>query len=266
MVVGVLNVTPDSFSDGGRYLAPEAALRRAREMVAEGADLVEVGGESTAPGRRPVGAEEEWRRIAPVVEALAGALPLVIDTYRAETARRALAAGALAVNDVSALRADPAMAETVAAAGGGLVLMYAKDAPLPHVTVRDVRYGDVVAEIAAFLRERAAVATAAGVAADAIVLDPGWGAFVSHDQTFTFELLRRFDDLARRLAPFPAMVAVSRKGFLGGERHRRDPLSQLAALHAVERGARFIRTHDPRMMREFLELARRLGRPVPVAA
>ncbi len=263
VIVGVLNVTPDSFSDGGLHLEPAAAVARARAMVAEGADLVEVGGESTAPGRRPLAAADEWRRIEPVITALAGEIPLVVDTYHAETAARALAQGVWAINDVSALRAEPALAQVVAQAGGGLVLMHAKDAPLPHASERPAHYGDVVAEIASFLEVQARRAVAAGVAADAIVLDPGWGRFISLDPEDSFTLLRRFRELVARLAPFPVMVAVSRKGFLGGPMEERDALSQLAALHAVEQGARFIRTHRPAMMRRFLELARRLGRPIP---
>lgn len=260
VIVGVLNVTPDSFSDGGLHLAPGRAVARALEMMEEGADLVEVGGESTAPGSRPLSAEEEWARIGPVLEALAGRVPLVVDTYHADTAARALGLGALAVNDVSALRADPAMAATVARAGAGLVLMHAKDQPLPHASDRPAHYADVVADIAAFLLRQAHAAIEAGVDPGAIVLDPGWGRFVSLDPEHSFELLRRMDELVRRLDPFPVMVALSRKGFLGGRLEERDPLSQLAALHAVEKGARFVRTHHVRMMRQFLELARRLGR------
>ena len=260
VVVGVVNVTPDSFSDGGLHLAPDRAVARALAMMEEGADLVEVGGESTAPGSRPLSEEEEWARIGPVLAELAGRVPLVVDTYHAGTAARALDLGVLAINDVSALRADAAMAVTVARAGAGLVLMYAKDAPLPPASERPVHHGDVVAEVTAFLRRQAEVAVAAGVDAGAIVLDPGWGRFLSLDPEDSFELLRRFDEVAASLSPFPAMVAVSRKGFLGGRLDERDPLSQLAALHAVEKGARFVRTHHVRMMRQFLELATRLGR------
>ncbi len=262
-IVGVLNVTPDSFADGGRFLAPERARHRAEEMIQEGATVVEVGGESTAPGSRPLDADTEWRRIAPVLEALAGRLPLAVDTYHAATAARALALGVGMINDVSALRADPAMAEVVAASEAVLVLMHAKDAPLPHVSARPRQYRDLVNEVADFLLERAQAAVRAGIGAERIVLDPGWGRFLSLDPEPSWELLRAFASLAARLHPFPVMVAVSRKGFLPAPLEERDPLSQLAALHALEHGAALVRTHHVRMMRQFLEVWRKLGRLPP---
>ncbi len=262
-IMGVLNVTPDSFSDGGRYAGFEAACARAREMVAEGASIVDVGGESTAPGSRPLDPEEELARIRPVVAALAPEMPLSIDTYHARTAAACLALGARIVNDVSALRADPELARVVAEAGAVLVMMHAKDAPLPHASDRPARYRDPVAEIAGFLLRRVEVALAAGIAAERIVLDPGWGRFVSLDPAHSFELLRRFGELAERLAPFPLLVGVSQKGFLGVPMAERPPLAQLAALHALERGAALVRTHHPRMMRRFLELADSMGRDFP---
>ncbi len=265
-ILGVLNVTPDSFSDGGRHDTPAAATARAREMVAEGAAIVDVGGESTAPGSRPLESGEELARIRPVVAALASEVPLSVDTYHARTAAECLALGARIVNDVSALRADPAMARVVAEAGAGLVMMHAKDAPLPHASDRPARYRDPVEEIAEFLLRRVDVALAAGVAAERIVLDPGWGRFVSPDPAHSWELLRRFEELAARLAPFPLLVGVSQKGFLGVPMAERPPLSQLAALHALERGAAAVRTHHVRMMQQFVAAARRMGRAFPAAA
>lgn len=264
-IMGVLNVTPDSFSDGGRHLAPETAIAAAREMRAEGATIVDVGGESTAPGSRPVDAAEEQRRVLPVVERLGHEMPLSIDTYRASTAERCLALGAAMINDVSALRADPGLARVVAEHEAGLVLMHAKDGPLPHASDRPAHYRDVVAEIGEFLLRRAEVAIRAGVRETNIALDPGWGRFLALDPAPTWELLDRFDELVARLHPFPVVVGISRKGFLGGDLAERDALSQLLALEAVGKGAAIVRTHNVRLMRRFLETAGRLGHRLPAA-
>ncbi len=264
-ILGVLNLTPDSFSDGGRFGDPESAIAAARAMMREGAAAVDVGGESTAPGRKPVDAATELARIEPVVRALAPEMPLSIDTYHAATAARCLELGARIINDVSALRADPAMVEVVAGSEAALILMHAKDAPLPHVSPRPARYRDVVEEVAAFLLERADFAVRRGIAAERIILDPGWSAFLSHDPEDSWRLLAAFDRFVARVAPFPVMVAVSRKGLLKVPMEERDPLSQLLALFALEAGAALVRTHHVRMMRQFLEAAAKCGRR-PAAA
>lgn len=264
-IMGILNVTPDSFSDGGHYLERGEAIAAGRRLREEGAAIVDIGGESTAPGSRPIPAEEEQRRILPVVEALAAAMPLSIDTYRAATAARCLALGAVMINDVSALRADPELARVVAEHRAALVLMHAKDAPLPHVTDRPAHYRDIIAEIGDFLLRRAEVALRAGVREDLLLLDPGWGRFVSLDPADSFRLLRELPRLVEHLRPFPLVVGVSRKGFIGADPTERDALSQLLALDALEKGASMVRTHDVRLMRRFLELAQRLGRPLPAA-
>ncbi len=172
--MGVLNVTPDSFSDGGEWFAHDAAVARGRELIAQGAAIVDVGGESTRPGAAPVGEAEELARVVPVVEALAGAAAQVsVDTSKAAVARAALAAGATYVNDVTALRGDPAMAELVAQAGCDVCLMHMLGEPR---TMQDEpRYDDVVADVKAFLEERMAAAVAAGIAEDRIAVDPGIG-------------------------------------------------------------------------------------------
>lgn len=264
-IMGVLNVTPDSFSDGGRFLAAEAAVAAGRRMLADGAHLLDIGGESTAPGRRPIGAEEELARIAPVVEALAREAFLSIDTYHARTAAHCLARGARMINDTSALRADPDLARVVREHGAFLVLMHAKDGPLPHVTPADRHYADVVREVGDFLAERVEFALARGIPAERLVLDPGWSAFLSHDPEDTFRLLRGLDRLVERFRPIPILVAISRKGVLKVPLAERDPVSQLAALIAVARGALYVRTHAPRMMVQFLDMARRCGWPLPAA-
>ena len=262
-LMGVVNVTPDSFSDGGRHLAADAAVAHGRRLVADGAHLLDLGGESTAPGSRPITSDEELERIEPVVRALAGEVVLSIDTYHAATASRCIELGAAVVNDVSALRADPEMAAVVRDLRPVLVMMHAKDGPLPHATDRPARYDDVVADVADWLSARVDVALAAGIDADQIVVDPGWGKFLSLEPAHSWEVLARFEQLVARLAPIPVLVGTSRKGFLGGRLAERDPVSQLTALVAAEKGAALIRTHEVRMAAQFLDAAERLGRPLP---
>jgi len=253
-VVGIVNVTPDSFSDGGLHLEPEAAARAARAMVADGAALVDVGGESTRPGSAGVSVDEELRRVVPVLELLAG-MPVSIDTSKAEVARRALELGAELVNDVTALRADPELAGVVAEGGAYLCLMHMLGAPR---TMQEAPvYEDVVSEVAAFLEERLAAATAAGIPEDRICLDPGigFGKTVAHN----VELLRRLDVLVR--LGRPVLVGVSRKRTLG--RLLGDPEALVgstaasvgAAVAAFERGAAIFRVHDVREHVEALTVA-----------
>jgi len=244
-VMGILNVTPDSFSDGGEWFGLQDAVAHARALAAEGADLVDVGGESTRPGAHGVGEEEELRRVLPVLEALAGDLPAVlsIDTSKAAVARAALAAGAAFVNDVTALRGDPAIAEVVAEAGCECCLMHMLGEP--RTMQRDPRYGDVVDDVRAFLEERAAFAVAAGVRPARIHVDPGIG--FGKTATHNLELLRRLDEIAA--LGFPVVIGTSRKSFLGRLTGRDDPHDRVAAtvatsVLAYERGARVFRVHD----------------------
>ncbi len=244
--MGVLNVTPDSFSDAGRWLDPAAAVAHGMELHREGAAILDVGGESTRPGADPVGAEEELRRVAPVLEGLRAAVPgatLSIDTMKAAVARAALARGAGYVNDVSALRGDAAMAEVVAEAGCGCCLMHMRGEP--RTMQDDPRYEDVVDEVRRFLEERAAFAVARGVAPERIHLDPGigFGKTLEHN----LELLRRLDEVAA--LGFPVVVGLSRKSFLGRLTGREDPAQRVAAtvaanVLAYERGAAVLRVHD----------------------
>ena len=253
--MGILNVTPDSFSDGGRYFAPEAALARGRELVAEGADLIDVGGESTRPGSAPVGAAEQWRRIGSVVEELAreAGAAVSVDTASAEVAERALGAGAALVNDVTGL-GDPRMPEVVAQTGAGLVLMHMRGAPADMQ--QDPRYEDAPGEVAAFLAARMELALRSGIAEEAIALDPGigFGKSVEHN----LQLLARLDRLAALGRPI--LVGVSRKSFLGkllGEAPVGERLEGALAATAVAvfQGASILRTHDVAATRKAAILA-----------
>ncbi len=252
--MGVLNVTPDSFSDGGRWLDPRAAIRHARRMVREGAHLIDVGGESTRPGAKEVPASEERRRVVPVVEALAAeGIRVSIDTSKAAVAAAALAAGATMVNDVSALRGDRAMAGTCARAGAQVVLMHRKGSP--QTMQRSPSYKDVVAEIGAFFRKRLQFALRAGIARDKIFLDPGIG--FGKKPEHNVEILRRLEEF--RNLGLPLVVGTSRKSFIGGllgGRPSGDRVFGTAATvaAAVLRGAAVVRVHDVREMSDVVRV------------
>jgi dihydropteroate synthase len=252
--MGVLNVTPDSFSDGGRFREPEAAIAHGRRLVAEGAALVDVGGESTRPGAAPVSAEEELRRVVPVLEGLAG-LPLSIDTSKATVARAALALGAELVNDVTALRADPELASVICEHDAYVCLMHMQGEPRTMQVAP--RYDDVVSDVAAFLEERVAEAVSHGIPEERICVDPGIGFGKTPDQNL--ELLRRLDELVA--LGLPVLVGVSRKSTLG--KVLGDPSATQgsmaasigAAVAAFDRGAWMVRAHDVRETVEALAVA-----------
>jgi dihydropteroate synthase len=254
-VMGVVNVTPDSFSDGGVNLDPDDAAAAARRMAAEGAAIVDIGGESTRPGSEGVGAEDELGRVVPVLERLGGEVPVSIDTSKAEVASAALGLGAELVNDVTALRADPELAGVVANSGAYLCLMHMLGEP--RTMQRDPRYDDVVAEVAAFLEKRLRFAVDAGIPEELICLDPGigFGKTVEHN----FELVRRLDELTA--LGRPVVIGFSRKSSLGkllGEPAATTgsvAASVGAAIAAYERGATILRVHDVREHVEALTAA-----------
>jgi dihydropteroate synthase len=256
LVVGILNVTPDSFSDGGRWTEPAAALERARRMVDEGADMLDVGGESTRPGAAPVSAEEEMARVLPVLRAILADLrvPISIDTRKAAVARAALDAGAHVVNDISAL-GDPAMAATVAASDAGVVLMHMRGTPETMQSLTG--YGDVAEEVAAELEPALARAARAGIDAGRIVVDPGIGFAKTAGQNL--ELIARLEVLGGRLGR-PVLLGVSRKAFVGAllggaPAEARDAGTVGACVAGLARGARIFRVHEVRAARQALDVA-----------
>jgi dihydropteroate synthase len=253
-VMAVVNVTPDSFSDGGVNFDTKAAVASARRMVEEGAAIVDVGGESTRPGAEAIPLDQELRRVVPVLERLAG-VPVSIDTSKAEVARRALELGAELVNDVTALRGDPELAGVVADSGAYLCLMHMLGEP--RTMQDDPRYDDVAAEVAVFLEERLGAAVAAGIPEERIALDPGIGFGKTVEQNF--ELVRRLDVLLA--LGRPVVIGFSRKSSLG--RLLGDPEATVgtvaasvgAAVAAYERGAAILRVHDVRETVEALTVA-----------
>lgn len=244
LIMGVLNVTPDSFSDGGRFLDAAQAIRHAKEMVEAGADLIDVGGESTRPGAEQISSEEELRRVIPVVERLSQEIPVPvsIDTYKADVARKALQAGARLVNDISALRFDPKMADLIAESQVPVVLMHMKGTPMDMQ--RDPHYESVVSEIYSFLEERIKFAVSVGIRWEQIIIDPGIGfGKRTEDNLRILARLERFKSLGR-----PILLGTSRKSFIGQVLGLplEERLEGTAATLAIGlmKGARIFRVHD----------------------
>jgi len=257
--MGVVNVTPDSFSDGGEFLHPATAIRHGERLAAEGAHILDIGGESTRPGADPVAADEELRRVLPVIDGLSGSGARVsIDTTKLEVARRALESGASIVNDVSAFRFDPALAGLVADAGCDCCLMHMLGEP--RTMQEDPRYDDVVADVKAFLEERLAVAIGEGIAEQRVWLDPGigFGKTLEHN----LELLRRLDEIVA--IGRPVVIGTSRKSFIGkltGKAEKeRLPGTIATNVMAFERGARIFRVHDVAPVADALMVARAVAR------
>ena len=257
VLVGILNVTPDSFSDGGDFLDPEPATRHAAAMLDEGAGIIDIGGESTRPGSDPVAQNEEIRRVIPVIERILTVRPgtvISIDTYRAETAAAALEAGARVVNDVTALHGDPRMASVVAEAGCPVILMHMKGEPK---TMQEAPfYEDVVREVRDFLAQRAQYAVAAGVRPENVIVDPGigFGKKLEHN----LALLRNLDAIVD--LGFPVLVGASRKRFIGeitGVEEARERVFGTVAttVLAHQKGVTFFRVHDVRANRDALAIA-----------
>jgi len=255
IIMGILNVTPDSFSDGGSFLDPHRAAERALEMEAEGADIIDIGGESTRPGAPPVPAAEELRRILPVMEQLAGRLscPVSVDTWKGEVARDTLAAGAEIINDISGFGFDPAMAQVAASSGAGVVLMHTRG--MPDEMQLHTGYEDLLGDVMAELRRSLDSAVAAGVARERIAVDPGIG--FAKDAASNLEILRRLREFAS--LGLPLLVGTSRKSFIGktlGQATGERVIGTAATVAlAVANGADILRVHDVRAMREAADMA-----------
>ena len=259
LVMGIVNVTPDSFSDGGKFFPPEAAVAHALELVAQGAEILDIGGESTRPGAEPVSEAEELRRVLPVIQALAGrvTVPLSIDTVKPAVAAAALAAGASIVNDIAANRTDPKMWRLVAATGAGYVCMHMRGTPATMQARPE--YGDVAAEVAEFFAERLGQLAAAGVAEEKVVLDPGigFGKTAEHN----LQLLAGLGSLTKFARPI--LIGVSRKSFIGktvgAGLEQRLPGSLACACWAVAHGAQIIRAHDVAETAQAVRMTEALG-------
>jgi dihydropteroate synthase len=265
LLMGIVNVTPDSFFDGGHFIDPQMALKHGRRLVEEGADILDLGAESTRPGSLPIDEEEELRRLIPAVRALAQSVsvPISVDTSKAAVARAAIQAGAVMVNDVTALRGDPGMVDVVAQTGVALVLMHMQGTP--QTMQQAPAYEDVVQEVAEFLSDRARFAVERGVAKSRIVLDPGigFGKVLTHNLDLLAHL-RMLTTLG-----FPVLVGPSRKGFIGhltkqSVEARGWGTAGVVAL-AVEQGANILRVHDVAPMRDVVNVAAAISRRMPAS-
>jgi dihydropteroate synthase len=244
LVMGIVNVTPDSFSDGGHHASTAAAIAHARQLIADGADILDIGGESTRPGAATVGTQEELDRVLPVIEGLHDiSVPISIDTWKLQVMRAALTAGASMVNDINALQEEGTLA-AVAASDAAVCLMHKQGSP--QTMQQQPHYTDVIAEVSAFLSERIAAVEAAGIARDRIVIDPGFG--FGKTLAHNLELLRELESFCA--LGVPVLTGLSRKSMLGAitgrDVHERLAASVAAALLAVQRGAAIVRVHDVR--------------------
>lgn len=256
LIMGILNVTPDSFSDGGKHSDPAAAVAKALQLADDGADLIDIGGESTRPGAAPVSADEEISRILPVLKALSGRLsiPISVDTWKHQVARAVLDAGAEIINDISGLAFDPALAAVVAQHRAGLVLMHTRGAPRQMQQHTD--YGNLMGELASALDRSAAAAHAAGIAQQQIVIDPGIG--FAKDVQGNLEILRRLPEL--HSLGYPLLLGTSRKSFIGKVLQRDDVAERefgtaATVALAVAAGVRILRVHDVRAMKDVALMA-----------
>jgi dihydropteroate synthase len=247
LVMGVLNVTPDSFSDGGQFYSTDSAVERALQMVAEGADILDIGGESTRPGSAFVSEAEELQRVIPVIKRLTAeeSIPISVDTTKSAVARAALEAGAEIINDISALRFDPAIADEVVRANAGLVLMHSRGTPKTMQQLPPVK--DILNEVVGGLRESIVIAHQRGVASESIAIDPGIGFGKTAEQNI--ELIAKLDQLAREFADFPILIGTSRKSFIGklldnapADERLHGTIASIAA--SVLNGAHIVRVHD----------------------
>lgn len=258
LVMGVLNVTPDSFSDGGMYQGVDRAVKRALQMVEEGADIIDIGGESSGPDSSDVLAEEELERVIPVIEKLRmeSDVLLSVDTYKHQVALHALNIGTNMVNDVTALRGDPDMAKSLAQYDDvPVILMYSKDSTA-RTTPEKVAYDDVMSTVKEFLEERIQYAIDAGIARERLVVDPGMGAFVSGDAQYSLQILKRLEELTK--LELPVLVGPSRKSFIGDvlglpvDQRLEGGLAACAV--AVMHGASILRVHDVQQTRRLVDM------------
>ena len=262
-IMGIINVTPDSFSDGGKYANVEAAVMRAKQMVADGADIIDIGGESSRPGAEPITANEECRRVIPVVQALAeqSQIPISVDTYKAKVAHEALSAGACVINDITALHGDPNMCQIIADAQAGVILMHMQG--VPATMQKAPTYQNVVAEVHAWLTEVASQAVDRGIDSSRIMIDPGIGFGKTFDHNL--EILRHL--MQFRGIGYPMLVGVSRKKFIGRildlPVHQREEGTAATVAWSIINGANVVRVHDVAKMKQVAQVIDTICRTKP---
>lgn len=253
-IMGVLNITPDSFSDGGKFDTIEKALKHAHEMEIAGADIIDIGGESTGPGSRDVSEEEELGRIIAILKILRPKtkLQISIDTYKSQVAKQALQEGADMINDVTGLRGDAKTAEIAASFNCPIIIMFAKD-NTPRTTVQKVEYDDIIETIGNFFVKQIKYAKSRGIKPENIILDPGMGQFISSDPKYSLEIIERLNELVQKFPQNRFLLGISRKSFLGGEMKDRDELAKPLTELAIQNGASIIRTHDVKSVKDIVD-------------
>lgn len=253
-IMGILNITPDSFSDGGKFDTIEKALKHASEMEMAGAHIIDIGGESTGPGSKDVSEEEELLRVIPILKALRPKtkLQISIDTYKSEVAREALQEGADMINDVTGLRGDAKMAEMAASFNCPIIIMFAKD-NTPRTTAKKIEYDDIIETIGNFFTKQIKYAKSHGIKPENIILDSGMGQFISGDPKYSIEIIERLNELVRKFPQNRFLLGISRKSFLGGEFKDRDELAKPLTELAIQNGASIIRTHDVQSVKDIVD-------------
>ncbi len=251
-IMGILNLTPDSFSDGGSFNTTQKAIKRAKEMEEQGADIIDIGGESTGPGSKNISLEQELKRTIPILKKIRKHtnLPVSIDTYKAEVARQALEEGANIINDITALRGDPQMTTIASKYKCPIVLMYSKDNS-PRTTTKKIEYKDVIATIKTFFRKQFKVAKKHKVSSNQIIIDPGMGQFISSIPKYSYEIIARLSELTT--SKNKILIGISRKSFLGNQIETRLEKGLIASAIAYLNGASILRTHDIRETIEFFK-------------
>lgn len=253
-IMGIVNVTPDSFSDGGDFLKQQDAEKQILKLIKDGADIIDIGGESTGPGSKDVSVDEEMKRVKPLIDfiaknKLAKKARFSIDTYKAPIARYALENGFTIVNDVTAMRGDPDMIDVLVMNRPQVILMYSKD-KTPRTTPEDKQYEDVIAEIKSFLIGQIISLIDAGFPEENIIVDPGMGMFISSDPKYSFEIIDRLPELKQM--GYPVCIGISRKSFLGGKIGEREQSSVEYSLKAIQNGTDIIRTHNVELLKKSL--------------
>lgn len=253
VIMGILNVTPDSFSDGDQFNNLSKAIKRIKEMEREGADIIDIGGESTGPNSKDVSIEEERKRVIPILKKALKItkLPISIDTYKSKIAEECLKLGAKMINDVTALRGDKDMAKIIAKYKTPIILMYSKD-PNARTTQAEKHYKNVINTIEKFFKQQIEIARKNGIKDSQIIIDPGMGNFISKIPKYSFEILNNLNKL--KILKKPICIGMSRKSFLGGKMEERDRKGEIASAIAYLNGASIIRTHDVKGTKNILEL------------
>ena len=252
LIMGILNLTPDSFSDGGKFNTLKKALKRAEEIEKEGADLIDLGAESTGPGSKNVSAKEESDRLLPILKEIKKniSLPISVDTYKSLVAKESLEAGAAMINDVTGLRGDPQMVQVISKYQCLLTIMYSKDNS-PRTTIKNKSYQDIISEIKIFFKKRISHCLENKIKKNKIILDPGMGHFLSANPLCSFEIIARLNELTT--LNHPLLIGISRKSFLGGEIDKRDEKAKIPSIISYLNGAKIFRTHDVKGLRSFFD-------------